>query len=111
MTKNFIKDHPGLEGKEHYIHDFDIGQIPQEKIIMRDGSVKYVKLAQESNTFTGKTLGYIKIGSKVCSEYDIHETQLDKQKVKNAIDKLIEKDGYDGDYYEALKILKIELRL
>lgn len=78
--EEFLKAHPGLKGKigcSDEDYDWDYVRIPMEKGI-----------------------GYVGIE-------DIHATQLDKQKVKEAIEKLGEKAPLIG--FPAREFLKKEL--
>lgn len=85
--KDFYKEFPSLKGKVHFITGFKVGEIPEDNIITRDGEHK-IKLKQEPHTFEGKTINIIGDSCRVYNKEHIQEHCLDKERVREVIDKL-----------------------
>ena len=92
--EEFLKDHPGLKWKSQHIIRSDGPIIKQ---VIKKG--KSIIIDEKSNVIFHK--GYL--------QGDIHETQLDKQKVKEAIEKCWKRN--DPELASAMIDLKEELGL
>jgi len=99
QCNSFEEQFPSLKGKEHHVIEFKIGKVPCE--VVRNGVFEelgeyieddlpkipnLIRKAKNPNEFFGKTEGII--NSNVISIEDIQANCLDKQKVRETIDKV-----------------------
>ena len=111
---SFEKDFPGLKGKEHVILEFEPAKQESEYLESRYGGFHYNPLIKDGNTFKGKTMNIIPKESTgiVYPEEEIQKHCLDKQKVRDVLEKYIHpelKDINKTGWENTLEVIKKEL--